>query len=161
MPAHLRLASVRTRSADRLIRVVLVEDHAAVRRNLRALLDGEADFEVITEASDPSTVVRNMRGRSPHVLVLDLGLSGGPSVETIGRLRTQLPDTHVVVLTMDDEPVFARHALDAGAFGFVLKEMADADLAAAVRSAARGERYVSPRMSARLNSLEGPSRTTG
>jgi two-component system response regulator NreC len=161
MPAHLRLASVRTPSADRRIRVVLADDHAGMRRNLRALLDGTADLEVIAEASDPSTVARNLHGRPPHVLVLDVGLSGGSSIETIARLRTDMPDTHVLVLTMVDDPVFARHVLDAGAVGFVLKEMADSDLAAAVRCAARGERYVSPRMSARLESLEAPLRTSG
>jgi DNA-binding NarL/FixJ family response regulator len=66
------------------------------------------------------------------------------------RLREQWPDSHVVVLTMDDDAVLARHALRAGARTFVLKEMADSDLPAAIRSAARGEQFVSARVSKRL-----------
>jgi DNA-binding NarL/FixJ family response regulator len=107
-----------TPSADRLIRVVLADDHAAMRGNLQALLGGEPDLKVITEVSDASAAVRNLDGRSPCVLVLDLGLSGGPGIEIIGWLRTQAPDVHVVALTMDDGPVFARQVLDAGAIGF-------------------------------------------
>lgn len=133
--------------------MVLADDHAAVRRNLRLLLDGEDDFEVIAEAADLSTVMRHVHGHLPHVLVLDLGLPNGSSIEAIRRLRTQVPDTEIVVMTMETSAVFAQQAIDAGAVGFVLKERADGELPTAVRHAARGEEYISPQVAAGLDAL--------
>ena len=78
---------------------------------------------------------------------------GDSSLETIGKLREQAPDTQIVVLTMDENPVFAQRALACGAVGFVLKDVADGELPQAVRAAARGEEYVSPRVAARLDAL--------
>ena len=146
MRAHLRLAGVAsgaesssaTPAGERSIRVLLAGHRPAAPPNLRTLLDGERGLEVIGEESDP------------HVLVLDLGRSRGACIQTIRRLREQRPDSQVVALTMDDDAVLARHALKAGARAFVLKEMADSDLPAAVRSAARGEQFVSARVSKRL-----------
>jgi two-component system response regulator NreC len=135
------------------IRIILADDHALMRRSLRLLLDTEADLEVIAEADDLSLVVRHVHGQRPHVLVLDLGMPGGSSVEAIVRLRNQVPETNVVVLTMDDNPVFAEQALRAGAVGFVLKDSADEDLPAAVRAAAKGEEYVSPRILTHLGGV--------
>jgi two-component system, NarL family, response regulator NreC len=135
------------------MRIILADDHALMRRSLRLLLDSEADLEVIAEADDLALVVRHVHGQRPHVLVLDLGMPGGSSIDAIKRLREQVPETHVVVLTMEDSPVFAQQALNAGAVGFVLKDSADEDLPAAVRSAARGEEYVSPRIVAHLGGV--------
>jgi two-component system response regulator NreC len=133
--------------------VVLADDHAAVRRNLRLLLDGEDDVEVIAEAADLSTVVRHVHGHLPHVLVLDLQLPNGSSIEAIRRLRSQVPDTEIVVMTMETSAVFAQQAIDAGAVGFVLKDRADGELPAAVRNAAHGEEYISPQVVAGLDAL--------
>ncbi len=124
-----------------------------MRRSLRLLLDTEADLEVIAEADDLGLVVRHVHGQRPHVLVLDLGMPGGSSIDAIMRLRNQVPETNVVVLTMDDNPVFAEQALRAGAVGFVLKDSADEDLPAAVRAAAKGEEYVSPRILTHLGGV--------
>jgi two-component system, NarL family, response regulator NreC len=135
------------------IRVVLADDHAAVRRNLRLLLDGEGDVEVIAEAADLSTVIRHVHGHLPHVLVLDLEMPNGSSIETIRQLRAQVPDTEIVVITMDTSAVFAQQAIDAGAVGFVLKNKADGELPAAVRNAARGEEYISPQVAKGLDAL--------
>jgi DNA-binding NarL/FixJ family response regulator len=158
MRVHLRLAgvasgadsSVATPADERSIRILLAGHRAPIGPNLRGLLDGERGLEVIGEESDLHALARRTRGRRPHVLVLDLGRSRGACIQTIQRLREQWPDSHVVVLTMDDDAVLARHALKAGARAFVLKEMADSDLPAAIRSAARGEQFVSPRVSKRL-----------
>ena len=158
MRAHLRLAGVAsgadsssaTPAGERSIRVLLAGHRAAIGPNLRGLLDGERGLEVVGEESDLHALARRTRGRRPHVLVLDLGRSRGAYIQTIQRLREQWPESHVVVLTMDDDAVLARHALKAGARAFVLKEMADSDLPRAIRSAARGEQFVSPRVSKRL-----------
>jgi two-component system response regulator NreC len=84
------------------------------------------------------------------VLVLDLNMPGGSSLEAIPQIRGESPDTQIVVLTMQQEPAFAREALSAGALGYVLKEAADEELVEAVRRAAAGESYLNPRLGARI-----------
>jgi DNA-binding NarL/FixJ family response regulator len=128
-----------------------------MRRNLRVLLDGEDGVEVVAEAGDLLTATGHVEDHRPHVLVLDLSMSNGSSIEAIRRLRAQVPGTEIVALTMEDSTVFAQQALDAGATGFVLKHAAEAELADGVRSAARCEEYVSPRVAARLTSLRQAS----
>jgi two-component system, NarL family, response regulator NreC len=126
-----------------------------VRRTMRLLFQHERDVILSGEASDLLSAFVQVDLQSPHVLVLDLRLPSGSTVETIRRLRAHAPNTQIVVLTMEDSPEFARQALDAGALGFVLKDRADSDLLAAVRLAARGQEYVSPRVSAALKALRG------
>lgn len=135
------------------IRVVLADDHAMVRRTLRLVLESEQDVDVIAEAVDLSAVMRHVGHHVPHVLVLDLRLPNGSSIEMIRQLRARFPETEVVVLTMEESPLFAQHAMNAGATGFVVKDRADTDLLTAVRLAARGEEYVSPRVASGLEAL--------
>jgi two-component system response regulator NreC len=136
------------------IRVVLADDHALMRRSVRTLLDGECDVQVIGEAGDLASAARHVQGHQPHVLVLDLNMPGGSSIEAIGRLRERVPETQIVVMTMNEDPVFALRALTAGAVGFLLKELADTELPGAIRAAMRGEQYISPRVAARLAALQ-------
>ena len=91
------------------------------------------------------------------MLVLDLNMPGEPSLPAIPALREASPETQIVVLTMQDDPAFAREALRAGALGYVLKEAADAELVEAVRLAAGGDTYLHPELGARL-AAEPPSR---
>jgi two-component system response regulator NreC len=156
--AHLHLASaphgaVILEPAPARIRVLLADDHALVRRSLRLLLDGEDDLDVVGEAESIGSVVRNVHGQTPNVLVLDLQMPGGSSIEVIRRLREHVPKTEIVVLTMERSPAFAQRAIDTGAVGFVLKDRADIELPEAVRRAARGEEYVSPHVAAGLDAL--------
>jgi len=159
MPPLYRLAAVQDPEPDAVdgpIRIVLADDHAAMRQSLRMLLDGEADLDVVAETDSLRSVVGHARARNPDVLVLDLGLPDqGSGIEALARLRRELRDAHIVVLTMNDDPAFARRALDNGALGLVLKEMADSDLPAAVRSAWRGERYLSPTIATKLGAAKG------
>lgn len=140
------------------ITVVIADDHALVRRSLRLLLDGEEGVEVIAEAADLPTVMRHVQCHQPHVLVLDLGMPNGSSIETISRLRQRVPGPELVVLTMEQSAAVAQRAMAAGAVGFVLKDKADSELPAAVRCAARGEEYVSSHVAA---ALDGLRRTVG
>ena len=133
-----------------MIRIVLADDHAVVRHGLRLLLDGETDFEVVAEAGDVDGARRYTHGHRPAVLVLDLNVPGGSSLTAIPEIRAQTPETQIVVLTMQDEPEYAREALAGGAIGYVLKEAADAELVQAVRLAAAGEGYLNPRLGARV-----------
>ena len=132
------------------IRIVIADDHRVVRRGLQLLLDGEPDFEVVGEAGDVDAARRYVIGYHPHVVVLDLNMPGGSVLEAIPQLRERAPETQIVVLTMQEEPAFAREALGAGALAYVLKEAADTELVEAVRRAAAGEIYLNPRLGARI-----------
>jgi two-component system response regulator NreC len=131
-------------------RVVLADDHAVVRSGLRLLLESEAGCEVVAEAGDADTALRYVRGHRPDVLVLDLNMPGGTSLEVVEEIARSIPETKVVVLTMQDDPEFARQAMGAGALAYVLKEAADDELVEAVARAARGETYLNPRLGAQL-----------
>jgi two-component system response regulator NreC len=135
------------------ISVVLADSHAPMRRSLRLLLDSEDDVEVVGEADDLASVVRHVEDDQPQVLLLDLSMPGGSSVEVISQLRERVPATQVVALTMEDDPVFAQRAFAASAVGFVMTERSDAELLQAIRSAARGEEYISPQVAARLDAI--------
>ena len=134
----------------RTIRVVIADDHAVVRRGLRQLLEDEGDFEVVAEAGDIESARRYVRGHHPDVLVLDLNMPEGSSLDAVPDIRAEAPDTRIVVLTMQNEPAYARQALTAGVLGYVLKDAADAELVEAVRRAARGDSYLNPRLGARV-----------
>lgn len=131
-------------------RIVLADDHTVVRNALRLLLDAEPGFEVVAEAGDAEAAVRYVRGHKPTVLILDLNMPGGSSLEAVPEIRKASPRTEIVVLTMQNEPVYARRALQAGVRGYVLKEAADAELVQAVRSAAVGDTYLQPALGAKL-----------
>lgn len=151
---HLRLAPMAVDGVEeQTIRVVLADDHALMRRTLRLLLEGEQGLEVIAEAGDLNLLVRHVDAHQPHVLVLDLGMPDGSSSEAIRQLRERLPEMQIVIVTMEENPVFAQRAVVAGAVGFVLKDRADEELAEAIRMAACGEQYVSPRLALPLDDM--------
>jgi DNA-binding NarL/FixJ family response regulator len=129
---------------------VLADDHPVVLRGLRLLLEEEPDFEVVAEAGDVEEARRYLLGHHPTVLVLDLNMPGGSSREAIPGMRVDFPATHIVVLTMEQDPAYARDAFAAGATGYVLKQAADGELVEAVRRAAAGERYLNPRLGAEI-----------
>jgi two-component system response regulator NreC len=161
---HLHLAPAPAGSAiptavEQTIRVVLADDHALMRRTLRLLLEGEPDVDVIAEAGDLASLVRQVDGHQPQVLVLDLGMPDGSSSEAIRQLRERVPEMQIVIVTMEENPVFAQRALAAGAIGFVLKDLADEELPEAIRLAARGEPFLSPLRARPLELRRGMLRT--
>jgi two-component system, NarL family, response regulator NreC len=135
---------------DQDITVVLADDHAVVRKGLRLLLEAEDGLHVLAEAGTVPDAIRMAKAHRPSVLVLDLNMPGGSSLEAIPTILEQTDATAIVVLTMQNDPSFARQALQAGALGFVLKEAADDELLGAIRLAAEGETYLNPRLGARL-----------
>jgi two-component system, NarL family, response regulator NreC len=130
------------------ITVVIADDHNVVRKGLRLLIDAEPGLCVVAEAGDLPDAIRLTNAHRPRVLVLDLNMPGGSSLEAIPEIVGGA--TAVVVLTMQDDPSFARRALQSGANGFVLKEAADDELLLAIRLAADGETYLNPRLGAKL-----------
>ena len=129
------------------IRVVIADDHAVVRAGLKLLLDAEEGMTVVAEAGEIDETRRRVTAYKPDVLVLDLNMPGRPSLPAIPELAAI---TAIVVLTMQDDPAFAREALQNGAKGYVLKEAADAELVEAVRAAAEGRTYLNPGLGARI-----------
>lgn len=124
--------------------MVLADDHAGLRRSLRRLLDGEEGIEVAGEAGDMKEALGQVNAHRPDVLAFDI--PDGSMVERIERLREQAPGTRIVVMTMDKNRLLAERSLGAGAIGFVLKDSAETELGDAVRAAAHGVRYLSPRL---------------
>jgi two-component system response regulator NreC len=131
-------------------RIVLADDHAVVRSGLRFVLEAEDGLEVIAEAGTVEETLRKVRAIRPDVLVLDLNMGTESSLDKIPQLLADAPQTAIVVLTMQNEPAFARQALQAGAAAYVLKEAADDELVEAVRAAASGGTYLNPALGARL-----------
>jgi two-component system response regulator NreC len=136
----LRLASAPTGVA----RVVLADNHPVIRTGMRMLVEADHRLRVVAEAGDVAGAIAHVRTHRPDVLLLDLTLPGGSSLDAIPAIRSASPRTAIVVLTMHDEPAFARAALRAGAYAYVLKERAAVELVDAIRTAMRGGTYVTP-----------------
>jgi two-component system response regulator NreC len=132
------------------ITVVLADDHQVVRSGLRVLLESDGRFAVLGEAGDVGDTLARVRACRPRVLVLDLNLGGESGLDAIPQLRSDVPDTQIVVLTMQEDPAFAQASLRAGAVGYVLKDAADTELMTAVMLAAAGRTYLNPELGARL-----------
>jgi two-component system, NarL family, response regulator NreC len=139
-------------SGEREITVVLADDHNVIRTGLRAMLEGE-DLRVIGEAADAPAAQKLVRDRRPDVLVLDLQMPGAEPAADISALREEVPATAIVVLTMQSDPRRARELLRAGASGYVLKQAAERQLTAAIRSAAAGGSYIDPELGGQVAQL--------
>ena len=148
-------------SSAKPLRIVIADDHSVVRRGLRQVLEGDTGVEVVAEAEDLDGARRYVRGHKPDVLVIDLNMPGGSTLDAIPEIRGEAPDTQIVILTMQNEPAYARQALAAGVMGYVLKEAADDELLEAVRRAAAGDTYLNPRLGARLAAEPPPGPPDG
>lgn len=122
--------------------VVVADDHAVVRRGLRALFAAHSEIDVVAEPADIEATFAALRDLSPDVLLLDLHMGGESSLGSIDALLAASPGTRIVVLTMQTDPVFARTALLRGAAGFLTKEAPDEDVVEAVRAVAAGGTYL-------------------
>ena len=132
------------------ITIVIADDHRVVRSGLRLLLESDSRFEVVAEAGDVASTEEIVLSRHPDVLVLDLNMAGESSLDAIPRLREHAPETQIVVLTMQENPAFAREALRSGALGYLLKDAADAELVLAIELASQGRTYLNPQLGAKL-----------
>jgi two-component system, NarL family, response regulator NreC len=124
------------------IRLLLADDHAILRAGLRMLLEAQPDMMVVAEAADGEEAVRRAHATHPDVAVIDLTMPGLSGVETLQRLRRELPATRLLVLTMHDDPGYARVAQAAGASGHVIKDSESGELLAAIRAVHRGRTFV-------------------
>jgi two-component system response regulator NreC len=133
-----------------VISIVVADDHAVVRGGLRRLLDAEDDMHVVAEAGDVDETKATVAEHRPEILLLDLHMPGGGSLPALRAIRAASPSTGILILTMQDDPGYAREALSRGARGYVLKEAEENDLLHAVRTVASGGTYLQPELGARL-----------
>jgi two-component system response regulator NreC len=133
-----------------VIRIIVVDDHAVVRSGLRLLLGAEEDMEVVGEAGTVREAVFEVRSARPDVVLLDVTMPEESGIDGLPKLLHEAPDARVLMLSMQDDPSYVREAFAAGASGYVLKEAIDAEVVAAVREVAAGNRYVHPALGARM-----------
>lgn len=125
------------------ISLALADDHVVVRRGLRMVLELEPDFEVIAEAGDAREALEAVRAGGVDLLLLDLNMPGKP-LDVLAEIGESAPGVAVIVLTMEQDPAFARTALQSGARGYVLKRAAGEELVDAIRAVAAGGTHLSP-----------------
>ncbi len=126
------------------IRVLLVDDHAMVRRGMRDFLELHDDLEVVGEAADGAAAIAEATALRPDVIVMDLMLPGIDGIEATAQIKEADPSIEVVALTSFVDEGRAIAAIEAGASGFLLKDAEADELAAAIRAAAAGEAYLDP-----------------
>ena len=131
-----------------MIRVLLVDDHQIVRSGIRRILEATARFEIVGEAAEVGDALERARSLRPEIVVLDLTLRDGSGLDAIAALREL--GARIVILSMQDEPAYARKAFELGAQGYVVKDAADEELAGAIDSVLADRIYVHPALAARL-----------
>jgi DNA-binding NarL/FixJ family response regulator len=130
-----------------MIRIILADDHAVMRRGLRLLLEQQKDFHVVEEASDGREAVALAEALKPDVVVMDITMPNLNGIEAARQIVAKQPHIAVVVLSMHSDEGYVLRALKAGARGYLLKESAEADLLLAVRSVSDGKAFFSPSVS--------------
>jgi DNA-binding NarL/FixJ family response regulator len=141
------------------LKVLLVDDHALVRRGFRRMLEDEPTFQVVGEASDGMEAVEIADRLQPDVIVMDCALPQINGIEAARRILAKRPKTAVLMLSMHSEDTLIRQALEAGAKGYVLKNAMDLDLVSAIKKVAEGKTVLDPQIS-RSGTLKG-ERDTG
>ena len=126
------------------IRVFIVDDHPMIRAGLAAMVRSERDFEMVGEAAHGDDALRMAPSAAPHVLLVDLVMPRLDGVAVIAALRPQLPEARFVILTSLVDPGEVRRAIDAGAFGYLLKNASAQELVTVIRAAHAGQRVLSP-----------------
>ncbi|MEH0638271.1 response regulator [Streptomyces bottropensis] len=127
-----------------VIRILLADDHALVRRGVRLILDGEPDLRVVAEAGDGAEAITEARTHEVDLAVLDIAMPRMTGLQAARELIALKPDLRVLMLTMHDNEQYFFQALKAGAGGYVLKSVADRDLVAACRAVMRDEPFLYP-----------------
>lgn len=151
------VSETREFSADRPIRVFLLDDHEVVRRGVHDLLDSEPDMRVVGDASTSEQALTRGPALRPDVAILDIRLPDGDGISVCRELRSHMPELACLMLTSFDDDDALLDAIMAGAAGYVLKQIEGSDLVTAVRTVAAGRSMLDPATTARLmSSLRGP-----
>lgn len=133
-----------------MTRIAIADDHAVVRRGLKAMLDDVPEFTVAGEAGSADDLLTLLRSRPFDVVILDLALGTRSGLEILKHIRSEFPRLPVLILSMHDEELYAIRVLKAGAAGYVQKAGAPEELIRAIRAIASGRTYVSPALTERI-----------
>lgn len=133
-----------------MTRIMLADDHAVMRTGLRLVLERQADFQVVGEASDGREAVAMAQKLTPDVLVMDIGMPNLNGIEATRQLAAAAPQMAIVILSMHSDESYVLRALKAGAKAYLLKESAESDLIAAIRAVYSGKAFFSPAVSRML-----------
>ncbi len=134
----------------RHLRILLVDDHEVVRLGLKALLERYPHFEVVAEASTADEAVARVHQYHPDVVVMDIRLPGRSGIEATREIKAAYPDVEVIILTSYAEDELLFEAIQAGASGYVLKQIGSDDLVRALETVGRGEALLDPRLTRRV-----------
>jgi DNA-binding NarL/FixJ family response regulator len=132
------------------LRILIVDDHEVVRLGLRALLDRHPDFTVVDEAGTAREALQKALLHRPDVVVMDIRLPGRSGIDACRDIVSQLPDTRVIMLTSYAEDELLFDAIEAGACGYVLKQIGSNDLIRAIEAVGRGEALLDPSITRRV-----------
>ncbi len=135
---------------NKVVNVLLVDDHPIVRQGLKLLIDGEEDMQVSAEASSAAEAMASLNAALPDVALIDISLEDRSGVELIKDILARFPDLPLLALSMHDESLYAERVLRAGGRGYIMKQEATERVLAAIRKVLNGEIYLSPKMSTRL-----------
>jgi len=138
--------------ATKRIRVLIVDDHAVVREGIRHVLSTDEGLEVVGEASDGGEALVLVDRFQPDVVVLDLSMPGISGLEVVAHLRTDVPDTKVLVLSIHDQDEYVLESLRAGAHGYLRKDSSPAEIRSAIRRVFEGGSVLSPDVARQLSS---------
>jgi DNA-binding NarL/FixJ family response regulator len=133
------------------IRLMLVDDHPIMRMGLANLLSTDPDFTVVAQADDGLSAIELWRLHRPDICLMDIMMDGLDGVETVRRLKRAHPDARVIMLTSSHAPEDVKHAMEAGASGYVQKNSRRGDLTTAIRAVVRGETFVPGTATVKLN----------
>ena len=134
--------------------VLLVDDHALVRKGFRRILEDDPEIQVVGEASEGEEAVRLALHLKPKVVVMDCALPGISGIDATRRIRAKMPEAIVLMLSMHSEDTLVRQALEAGARGYILKNALELDLVSAVNRVAKGDLVLDPQL-AKPTALKG------
>src|SRR5579859_5138039 len=134
----------------RPLRLLLVDDHALFREGLIALLSYQDDFTVVGEAEDAESALAQAHALAPDIVLMDIDLPGADGIATTRRLKVEMPAVTVVMLTVHDDSQTLFEAIEAGAQGYLVKNVRSRELLEQLRGLARGEAAISRRMAARI-----------
>ena len=143
------------------VRILIADDHGVLRAALRSLLSLEPDVQVVGEAGDGLTTLREAADLQPDVVLLDISMPEGDGISVTRELKIRCPSVKILILTAHEDQTLLREAINSGASGYVVKRALDSELAAAIMAVTRGDLYVHPSMTRALLSGAGPVKTHG
>ncbi len=133
-----------------MLKIMLVDDHEVVRLGIKALLSNYPAYEVVTEASDADEAVSKALEYKPDVIIMDIRLPGRSGIDATNEIMDELPDTKIIMLTSFAEDDLLFDAINAGAYGYILKQIGSDDLINALDAIGRGEALLDPALTQKV-----------